>query len=867
VETTARSAIGTKYSVPSLPRPFVRRPRVESLLSRGQRRRFTVVSGLPGAGKTTLAAAWVRSSPRRQVAWVNLDAHDNEPGRFARAVIGALVDASALDDEADEADEADVGPGADTAALDATLGQLAPGGWTLVVDDAHELRSADAISTLGHLFERSPEDLSMVLCTRADPPVAVGRLRLSGRLGEIRNADLEFTPDEATELFAAHGLVTVPDDVRALWSRTGGWAAGLRLAAVALEREPDAAEFVRSATATEEVVADYLVEELLARQDEGTQRFLLRTSITDHLTPELAACVAGVDVDEARERLDRLEGTGVFITTTDPDGYRHHALFAELLRACLRHRHPEVVPELHRRAARWHLAAGLLDGAEAHARAGGDWDLLGRLLVEGCVAAALAGTRQVPGTLDGIPADAIASAPGLALVAAMTGCERGEREAADRYRSVVDRLIDQARPTSDGSSRWIPARAVLDLEHGWAFGADERARAAPACLRAAAANGRAHDAGHLAALRGAELDVDEGRFDAAAPVLHALANGDDGSWIATEARAMLALIDAANGAVTLAEPLVDGLLDAAADGTAGRGGLRTADGGAGRAALRAAHLAAALCCSLRGEHRNAADHVDAAESAGPVASRTLDAVLRALRSVTAGRVALAAWLDTATARQPLAESALVAAGVVEVIDPERRLVVLGGPGERAVGRARQDLAVGAFDTARAGISAWLDAIASGGARVSGHPRTIVEAHTLAAAATAGSGDVVRARQHLHETLDLVDAWGIRAPVLDHGRVLVELLQREASGLDHGALSMELLDRLRHAPAGPSVESLTDRETTVLQFLPTLMSNAEIADGMHLSVNTVKSHLKAVYRKLGVDGRREAVLRGRELELL
>ncbi len=820
------------------------------------------MSGLPGAGKTTLAVAWVRSSPRRQVAWVNLDAHDNEPGRFAQAVVSALVGASAL------ARDAKVDSRADTAALDHALNQLAPGRWTLVVDDAHELRSPEAIATLGHMLERSPDVLSMILCTRADPPVAVGRLRVSGRLGEIRNADLEFTPDEATELFAAHGLVTVPDDVLALWSRTGGWAAGLRLAAVALEREPNAAAFVRSATATEEVVADYLVEELLARQDERTQSFLLRTSITDHLTPELAARVAGVDVDEARDRLDRLERTGVFITTTDPDGYRHHALFAELLRACLRHRHPEVVPELHRRAARWHLEAVSLDGAEAHARAGADWDLLGRLLVEGCVAAALAGTRQLPDTLDGIPADVIASAPGLALVAAMTACERSEREAADRYRSVVDGLVDEAQSASNGSSRWIPARAVLDLEHGWTFGADERARAAPALLRATAANGAAHDAGHLAALREAEFDVDEGRFDAAAPALHALANGGgQRAWIATEARAVLALIDAANGAVTLAEPLLDGLLDAAADATPRDRGFRKADGAAGRAGRRAAHLAAAVCCSLRGEPRNAADHVDAAEAAGPVASRTLDAVLRALRSVTAGRVALAAWLDSATARQPLAELALVAAGVVEVIDPERHLVVLGGPGERAVGRARQDLAVGAFDTARAGISAWLGAVASGGSPVSGHPRTIVEAHTLAAAAAAGSGEIVRARQHLHETLDLVAASGIRAPVLDHGRVLVDLLQREASGLDHGAVSVELLDRLRHAPAGPSVESLTDRETAVLQFLPTLMSNAEIADGMHLSVNTVKSHLKAVYRKLGVDGRREAVLRGRELELL
>jgi LuxR family transcriptional regulator, maltose regulon positive regulatory protein len=134
-------------------------------------------------------------------------------------------------------------------------------------------------------------------------------------------------------------------------------------------------------------------------------------------------------------------------------------------------------------------------------------------------------------------------------------------------------------------------------------------------------------------------------------------------------------------------------------------------------------------------------------------------------------------------------------------------------------------------------------------------------------AADATGREDEARDHLRAALDLVATSGVRAPLLEHARALVDMLEQEASDAARRGLVLNLLDHLRRTPAGQPVEMLTDRETAVLQYLPTLMSNAEIADGLHLSINTVKSHLKAVYRKLGVDGRRDAVLRGRELELI
>ena len=241
----------------------------------------------------------------------------------------------------------------------------------------------------------------------------------------------------------------------------------------------------------------------------------------------------------------------------------------------------------------------------------------------------------------------------------------------------------------------------------------------------------------------------------------------------------------------------------------------------------------------------------------------LQAVTSAIRAALGPAGASSAWLDSATACHPLAAQALTACGALEVVDPDRRVVAVGGPAERAVVRARQDLGRGAPEAARRGLDRALRRD-----HPSVHVRTLIEARVLCALASDAVHDVPAARAHLEAALDLVADHGVRAPLLDHADVVSAVLDRTVIAT-HRGLVLELRDHMQQGGgrAMSPVEVLTDRETAVLQYLPTLMSNAEIAAGLHLSINTVKSHLKAVYRKLGVEGRRDAVLRGRELELI
>lgn len=834
--------LGPRSGLARLPEALVRRPRLDSLLADGARRQVTLISAPPGSGKTTLVTAWLASRRRRDVM-LTVDARDNERDQLAGVIVAALVDRGAVAPEEIDATL----PG--TTLLDAAFAQLEQRSnkRVLVLDDLQELTSRHALRTLAYLVERAPASLDLVLCSRADPPIRLTRLRLEDRLAEIRNDSLAFDLAETATLLTAHGLALTRAQVQALWRRTEGWVAGLRLAACALQGEADPAEFVQGAAGTETAIADYLLKELLTRQDEAIQQFMLRTSVVGRLTPDLAEVLTG-DAGVSR-RLGELERNGVFLAELeDRTWYRYHSLFATLLEARLRQQHRDLADELHRRATTWFIANDMPGEAEVHARAAGDWPMVGRLAAERWVARTLDGADTNDGLLPGVPARAIAANEGLTILAAAEACSRRDRRAADTHCAALDRPAPD--PASGPGATYpltsVPplARPLLAVCYARAFGADARARAAIADLRGA---DDAATTASLAELRAIGLDLDDGRIERARRQAAALVLAADFTWISTEALALLALADAVEGDLVAAALHADRVLDEPSPAGAAR---------------HVATLALALRHAQRGEHRHAVDALSAVR-APATTDRAVLAVDGVLRSALRTPGSPFVGLEGDDAEHPLVMRTLVALGVLEALDSAGRVRVTGGPLEEAVllGRQRWRARNGA------GVVSVLSDHPRRGSRRC-HPRTLIERSGLLALGAADRGDRGGTLAALRDALVATEKTGIWAPLLVLLPDLTDLLEARADELGpHQGLALDLVDRAQTSPAPAYVEPLTERETSVLCHLPTLMSNHEIADVMHVSVNTVKTHLKSLYRKLGVTSRREAVLRGRSLELL
>ena len=243
----------------------------------------------------------------------------------------------------------------------------------LVLDDLHQAGADEVPADLEWLLENVPDGLRLVVATRSDPPLRLQRLRVAGQMTEIRTADLAFTQSEASEFLVP--LALPPDDVETLWARAEGWAAGLRLAELSLRDHPDPSAFVESFAGDDRAVSDYLMSEVVSGYDEDTLQFLLRTSIVDRLNGELAGALAGVPGGEnSLRQLERADG---FVDALDSSGtwFRYYPLFAEVLRAELRHRLPDELPTLHRSASDWFARHGQPVEAVRHAVAASDWQL------------------------------------------------------------------------------------------------------------------------------------------------------------------------------------------------------------------------------------------------------------------------------------------------------------------------------------------------------------------------------------------------------------------------------------------------------------------------------------------------------------
>jgi LuxR family transcriptional regulator, maltose regulon positive regulatory protein len=365
---------------------LVPRPRLIEILEKGLRGPLTLISAPPGSGKTTLMGEWhVISKSPMPVAWLSLDAADNDPLRFLTYLTVALESASpGLVRTTAALLQAPQPPPfqALVTTLLESLGSLA-NEIVLVLDDYHVITNIVIHEALNNLLAYLPSSLHLVLLTRADPPLPLSRLRAHNELTEIRANDLRFTADEALAFLSqTMGLSLSQEQSAWLGAKTEGWIAGLQLAALSLQRRDDVQEFISTFTGGNRYIVDYLTEEVLNCQPESTQAFLLETSILDRMNTALCNAVTGKT--DAQTLLDYLERNNLFIIALDDERgwYRYHHLFADQLRAYLSRLRSEQVPLLQHRAAEWCAQHGLIEEAIPYALKANDFEYAALLLKE-----------------------------------------------------------------------------------------------------------------------------------------------------------------------------------------------------------------------------------------------------------------------------------------------------------------------------------------------------------------------------------------------------------------------------------------------------------------------------------------------------
>src|SRR5690349_1035838 len=437
----------------------VSRPGLFQRLTQAQR--VVQLSAPPGSRKTVLLRSWIAESGLAAcAAWVSVPGEERDPQRLWISVLGALRGTAAgatLVRGLTAAPDLDGWTVVERLLED--IASLEDRIW-LVIDDLHELSSAEALRQLELLIMRAPAALRFILVTRHDLRLGLHRLRLAGELTEIRADDLRFSRAQARALLDAAGVALPDSAADLLYDRTEGWAAGLRLAALSLAGHPDPERFAAEFGGSERTVAEYLLAEVLERQSEEARRLLLRTSILQRVNGELADLLTGGSGGE--RVLQRLEEAGAFVISLDArrSWFRYHQLFADLLQLELRHSEPAHIPALHGTAAGWFAGHGYPVEAVRHAQAAQDWGLAARLLADHWLGLVLDGQGATAyELLTRFPAGAVAADAELIALMAAGELARGSLEEAERYLALATERL--ASVPGDRRGRSLVVVAVV----------------------------------------------------------------------------------------------------------------------------------------------------------------------------------------------------------------------------------------------------------------------------------------------------------------------------------------------------------------------------------------------------------------------
>jgi len=447
----------TKLHIPPLRPKLVPRSDLVGQLNVGLYHHLTLISAPAGFGKTTLLSEWIHGSGL-PVAWISLDEEDNDAIRFWTYLVAALRTVHAgLGQSTLQVLQSPQRPPAQ-AILIPVLNEIAalPDRMILVLDDYHVVSIPAIHEGMAFLLEHQPQQLHLVLSTRADPPLPISRLRARGQLTELRADDLRFGSDEtAAFLNAVMGLDLAPEDVNVLQARTEGWVVGLQLAALSMQGRADRREFVSAFAGGHHYILEYLTEEVLRRQPEPVQRFLLQTSVLDRLCGPLCNAVTG-DSDGG-SMLSQLQGANLFITPLDDEQYwyRYHRLFADLLGNLLRKEMPpESILELHRRASTWHEQNGSVCEAMRHALASGDSARAARLIEHNAMTMTTSGeVTTLMNWVKALPRELVRSRPLLCIIQAWESFFSGQMDTVEHYLHGAEQRVQPDDPSAE--SRYV----------------------------------------------------------------------------------------------------------------------------------------------------------------------------------------------------------------------------------------------------------------------------------------------------------------------------------------------------------------------------------------------------------------------------
>lgn len=892
----AAPILATKLYVPPLRSKVVIRSRLLEQLNDGLTTgcTLTLVSAPAGFGKTTLVSEWIAGC-EQPPAWLSLDEGDSDPARFITYLVKALQTIKAGIGDELLAMLQSPQPLQIESILTSLLNEVStiPNSSLLILDDYHLIDSQLVDQSLAFLIKHQPPQMHLVITTREDPSLPLARLRARNQLTEIRAADLRFTDNEAAEfLNQVMGLDLTTEQVATLEARTEGWVAGLQLAALSMQGEQDAAGFIQAFSGTHAFVLDYLLEEVLHKQPERVQEFLLRTSILERLNGDLCDAL-WPDTPIGQETLESLERANLFVIPLDRERrwYRYHHLFGDLLRQRAgQNLNPEDIAHDHIRASEWYEKNGEMHEAFQHAIAAKDFNRAADLAEKGWEAinaslqpaAWLAWTRH-------LPEDVIRLRPVLCTQIAWSFTDMGQVEASEsRLRDSERCLADSANAivVEERQFRALPARIafaralnsqVAGMSSATVSHAEEALTLVP------------EDDPFLAAQIKSVLGIaywGNGQLDAAAQSMR--------EWIESTTKAGNTIFAIASG-FGLADILIlQGYLHEAK--RAIEQSLQLAEEhGRAQGVIVNHHIGLAMIAHEMGDDETAKTCFD--ESLALAAQSTLIntpyrlQIAKALFKESAGE-----W-DTALerldeARRVYVENPIPNTRPVEAL--MTRIHLRQGKLSKAQEWARERnlsvddevsylrefelltfarilLAEGNQGDALGLLSHLLEA-----AEKDKRTASIIEILIVQILAHEAQGDISSALVVLQHVLELAKPEGYLRIFVNEGETMAELLKKvknedgrlqnyiqkllKAFGREEKALPTSFNSQ-------PLIDPLSERELEVLRLIADGLSNQEIAEKLYLSLHTVKIHARNIYAKLGVNSRTQAVARGKELGLL